>query len=315
MTMPSTTTPILFVFFRRAELALRAFEPIRAARPARLYLAADGARPDRPGEAEVCRQTRMAIEARIDWPCVVARDYLNVNEGAARRVSHAINQVFEHEERLVIIEDDCVAHPTFFRFCDELLERYADEDRIAMVSGNQFVPGGWRANDASYRFVRLAQVWGWATWRRAWRRYDDVLKTWPEQKRAKLLERVFLRPRDRRYWTKRFDHIREHDVWDYKWCYTRWLHGQVGIVPNRNLVTNLGFSTDASHTQQPNHPAAALPAEPMEFPLRHPAVVELDDALDERTAEILFSEGGWPAWWKYQREQRLARWCPALFGR
>lgn len=299
--------------FRREDLALRTFEPIRAARPSRLYLAADGPRSHVPGEAEACAQTRAAIEARIDWPCTVQRDYSASNLGCGRRVSSAIARAFEQEERLIIIEDDCLAEPTFFRFCDELLDRYEQDERVAMISGDQFGRGGWPGGGYSYTYVRLAQIWGWATWRRAWKNFDYELQAWPAERRHGLLERTFPRRRDRRYWTKNFDECLAIDSWDYQWAFARWRCGQVGIVPDRNLVSNLGFTGAALHTTDDEHPAAAVPRVPMEFPLRHPQHVALDDALDVRTARILFSTGDFRSWWKYQREQRLARWFPAIF--
>lgn len=307
-----TTTAVLFVAFRRRDLAVRAFAAIRAVRPPRLYFAADGPRPHVPDDAERCAETRDAIGAMIDWPCTVLRDFPAQNIGSGRRVSSAISWAFQHEERLIIVEDDCLAETTFFRFCDELLERYATEERVAMISGNQFLPQGWPCAGASYAFGRLAQIWGWATWRRAWVNFDYDMRAWPAEKRAGLLARTFKSPRDQRYWRNNFDGALKIDSWDYQWCFARWRFGQAGIVPGRNLVSNLGFTADALHTKAPHHPAAALPLAPMQFPLTHPARIQLDDELDRHSARVLFS-GGFDAWWNYQRDQRLARWLPWLF--
>ena len=307
-----TKTAVLFVMFRRADLVGRCFAAVQSARPACLYLAADGPRPQVAGEDEQCARTRAVVEAMIDWPCDVHRDYATQNLGSGRRVSEAITWAFRTEERLIIIEDDCVADPTFFRFCDELLEYHANDDRVAMISGDQFVPGGWPCAGASYAFVRLAQIWGWATWRRAWRNFDFNMGAWPDEQRRGLLGRIFSARRDRRHWTGNFNHALSIDCWDYQWCFARWRLGQAGIVPDRNLVTNIGFGPGALHTKAANHPVAALPRTPMEFPLKHPQVLAFDNALDEQSARRLFC-GGFTAWWNYQRDQRLARWLPALF--
>jgi hypothetical protein len=292
-------TAVLFVMFRRADLAERSFAAVRSARPARLYLAADGPRSHVPGEADLCARTRTTVDAMIDWPCAVHRDYAAQNLGAGKRVAQAIDWAFLSEERLIILEDDCLADPTFFRFCDELLERYAYDERVAMISGDQFVPGDWTGGGTSYAFARLTQIWGWATWKRAWLNYDFEMKAWPAEKRAGLLQRTFRKRRDQQYWAEKLDEALTVDCWDYQWCFTRWRLGQAGIVPSRNLVSNLGFRSDATHTFHPRHPASSRALAPMNFPLRHPTAVAFDDQLDARTARILFSQE--PVWLQQTR--------------
>lgn len=309
---PGASTPVLFAMFKRPEMAVRAFAPIREARPRRLYLSADGPRPTIPGETEACARTRAAVESMIDWPCAVHRDYAASNEGCGRRVSSAISRAFEAEDKLIILEEDCVADATFFRFCDELLHRYADDEWIAMISGNQFIPQGWSPDGASYSFARLAQIWGWATWRRAWANFDLEMTAWPLERAAGLLDRTFRRRRDRRHWARNFDRAQEMDTWGYPWSFARWRRGQAAIVPAWNLVSNIGFAADALHTRAPHHPVANLPTQAMPFPLRHSDRRSFDETLDENSARILFC-GGFDAWWNYQRDQRLARWLPWLF--
>jgi hypothetical protein len=303
---------VLVVFFNRPGVS-RVLEALRAVRPARVYLAADGPRPEVAGESELCARIWDSAVRAVDWPCDLRTRRGDKNLGSDRCVPASIDWFFQQEERGIIFEDDCVPDPTFFRFCDELLERYARDERVGMISGNQFVPGGWPGGGASYAFVRLAQIWGWATWRRAWKNHDPAMRAWPAERQGGLLQRVFSRRRDQKYWTDKFQHHAE--IWDYQWCFARWRLDQLGIVPDRNLVSNIGFQSGATHTIQPNHPAAGVPLAPMEFPLRHPATVTCNDRLDEQTARLVFSHGGFPAWWKYQREQRLARWLPGIFGR
>lgn len=289
-----SSPPVLLIFFSRADCAAQTLTALRAARPARLYLAADAPRSHVPDDTARCAATRAVVESGIDWPCTVQRDYAVTNLGADRRVTSAISWFFDQEESGVVLEEDCVPDATFFPFCSELLARYASDERVGLISGDQFVPGGWPCADgASYAFVQLAQIWGWASWRRAWRLLDaQTLARWPEARSADMLRPLFARARDRRYWRDRFDecHAGRSEVWDYRWSLARWLHGQCGIVPVQNLVSYIGFRPDALHTTGP-HAAANLPATPMAFPLRHPAQVAVDRQLDVATSRILFSTG------------------------
>ncbi len=292
--MPPSSPPVLLIFFNRPDCVARSLAAVRAARPARLYLATDAPRETAPEDAARCDAARAAVENGIDWPCAVQRDYATVNLGSDRRVTSAISWFFDREESGIVLEEDCVPHPAFFPFCAELLARYADDERVGLISGDQFAPGGWPCRDgASYAFAQLTQIWGWASWRRAWRLLEaGVMSHWPAARRAGLLRPLFLRARDRRYWRDRFDecHAGRVQVWDYRWAFARWRHGQYGIAPAQNLVTYIGFRPDALHTRGA-HPAADLPAGPMAFPLRHPARIEPDRRLDVATARILFSTG------------------------
>ena len=288
----TTKTAVLVVPFSRADCYERTLRAIREARPPRLYLAMDAPRPHVAGEAERVAATRAVTARVVDWPCEVRTLVAEKNLGPNPRVASAVDWIFSHEERAIIFDDDCVAHPTFFQFCDELLEKYADDERVGMISGNQFVPGGWPGADgASYAFARLGQIWGWATWRRAWRNYDYDMQAWPAARRSDFLSRIFPRRRDQVYWRKNFDDIRDPGCWDYRWCFARWLHRQVAVVPAVNLSQNIGFRPDATHTTQLDHPAANVPLVALEFPLRHPARVALDEALDAETTRLIFSTG------------------------
>lgn len=197
----------------------------------------------------------------------------------------------------MIFEEDCVPNPSFFPFCDELLDRYADDPRVGMISGDQFVRGGWSfPGAASYGFAQLTQIWGWAGWRRAWAHYDDAMSQWPQARRQDvLLRRIFPRYHPhRRYWRRRFDdcYASKVQAWDYRWAFARWLNGMFGIAPATNLVSYIGFRDDALHTRG-SHPLATLPTRAVESPLIHPTAVRADAALDSRTARLLFYEGGY----------------------
>lgn len=307
----STPLPVLLIFFNRADCVEQTLGAIRAARPPRIYLATDAPRPDVPTDVARCAAAQAMVDRLIDWPCTVQRRKTSTNRGSGETVAAAIFWFFTHEERGLIFEDDCLPDPAFFPFCAELLDRYADDPRVAMISGDQFVPGGWACQDgASYAFVRLSQIWGWATWRRAWANFDPTMAAWPGDRERRMLHRIFRSRHDRKYWDRRFTwcHRNEMNVWDYRWAYARWHHDQVGIVPARNLVSNIGFRPDALHTTMA-HPVAAMPTQPLQLPLRHPPTVAIDYQLDARTARILFYEGDWLT---YQRDKLLRR-VRALF--
>lgn len=305
------------IFFRRADCAAKCIAGIRAGRPHRLWLVQDGPRPEVPDDSDACAATRRTVEEAIDWPCEVRRLYSPHNLGPSRTIQSALDRVFTHEERAVVLEEDCVPDTDFFPFCSEMLGRYADDPRVGQISGCQFVPGGWSpAGGADYSFAQLAQIWGWATWRRCWERFDHRMKGWPEFSRSRSFSEVFPSARDRRYWKKRLDAVYagKSDVWDYRWSFTRWSHGMLGIIPRANLVSYIGFRDDALHTRG-KHPAADLPRAPLRAGFLSPPEVVADRALDSATARILFSEGGFSAWWRYQREHRLQPLRRRLLGR
>ncbi|MGC1799486.1 MAG: hypothetical protein WA701_03795, partial [Solirubrobacterales bacterium] len=183
-------TPVAMLIFNRPETTARVFERVREARPPKLLVVADGPRADRPGEAGRCREARAVVEA-VDWPCELMTDYSEVNLGCGKRISSGLDWVFDSVEEAIVLEDDCLPHPSFFRFCEELLKRYRAEERVVHVSGDNFQSAG-RAGGAvgrllrlagrswspSYYFSRYAHVWGWASWRRAWSDYDFEMTAW-----------------------------------------------------------------------------------------------------------------------------------------
>ncbi len=282
-------TPVLFLVFNRPDVTARVFESIRHAKPSRLYVAADGPRLNIPGEAEKCALARTVID-RVDWPCEVLTNYSDVNLGCKRRVSSGLNWVFNTVEEAIILEDDCVPHPTFFRFCEELLEKYRHDDRVMVISGNNFQFGRKRGN-YSYYFSRYNHIWGWASWRRAWRNYDVDMKLWPEVRNGEWL-RDLLGDDVARYWTENFEmaYNGKIDSWDYQWTFACWIHNGLSILPNVNLVSNIGFNSEATHTKDSESKVANLPMEEMGFPLIHPNFVIRDARADDFTHNLVFKQ-------------------------
>jgi FkbM family methyltransferase len=275
--------------FRRPDTTARVLDAIRAARPKLLLVVADGPRADRPDDAAACTATRALIDG-VDWPCEVRREFADTNMGCRRCVASGLAWVFSQVPEAIIIEDDCVPDPTFFPFCDELLERYRDDARVAQISGanNQ---KGRRRGGHSYFFSRYNNVWGWASWRRAFDLYDPDMRRWPELRDSNWLASILEDPKLVRFWTREFQAVYDGriDTWDYQWIYSTWLHSMVSLVPNRNLVRNIGFGPGASHTSAED-PFASDQLEQMAFPLDHPATVASDPRADRFTERFEFTE-------------------------
>ncbi len=273
-------TPVAFLIFNRPETTARVFAEIARARPRKLLIVADGPRPGRTGEAEACQATRTLVE-RVDWDCEVITNYSETNMGCRRRVSTGITWVFEHVEEAVILEDDCLPHPTFFRFCEELLERFRDDKRVMMISGDSF-QFGRRRTPYSYYFSRgTTDIWGWASWRRAWQLYDVEMRLWPDLRDAGWLSDLLGDEEMVRYWRDTFDKtFAGHDTWDYQWTFAIWAQHALAAIPEVNLISNIGWGQQATHTGASDSPLGNLPVAAMEFPLKHPPHVWRHNAAD-----------------------------------
>ena len=274
-----TTTPVAYIVFNRPQHTEKTFSVLRKVRPSQLFIIADGPRPGHPTDAERCAAVR-EIVANVDWPCEVHRRYAESNLGLKKNVSSGLDWVFGEVERAIVLEDDCVAHPDFFRFCDELLERYAIDVRVAVVTGNNFQHGHKRG-DASYYFSKYNHCWGWATWRRAWQQYQGGLPFWPEWSQSADWCEKTPDPVEQRYWSKIFERVRagQIDSWAYPWTASVWFHGGLTATPNVNLVSNIGFGEDATHTTSRKSEHAELPTSPIGL-IVHPDCVAQDKAAD-----------------------------------
>ncbi|MFC1582187.1 hypothetical protein ACFL4W_01480 [Planctomycetota bacterium] len=275
--------PILFLIFNRSDTAEKVFERIREIKPAKLYAAADGPRPDKEGEAAKCEETRAIIE-KVDWPCDVQTLFREENLGCKDAVSGAIDWFFENEPEGIILEDDCHPDLSFFGFCRELLERYRDDMRIGTISGTNFLRGN-HATTYSYHFSGLPGCWGWATWRRAWKTADMKMACWPEAEENEWLKNVLRRPEAVEHWTRCFRavHAEKINTWAYRWVFTSMIQNYLTVIPSRNLVTNIGLGhEDAAHTSRSSE-TYFVPSEEMPFPLKHPPFVFKDCGADHYT--------------------------------
>jgi hypothetical protein len=280
----NASPPVVLIIFNRPDTAKRVFEAIRAAKPKQLLVVADGPRAGRPGEAEKCAATRAIIDG-VDWDCEVFRDFSETNLGCKDRVASGISWAFGIVDRAIILEDDCVPSGSFFPYCDELLGRYERDERVMMVSGANHLFGEAEVED-SYYFSRYAHAWGWATWRRAWNKFDLEMRLWLEIRKRKLFDQYFPKKSERYYWEALLRYVYEGniDTWDYQWVYSIWANSGLCIAPKRNLVKNIGFHAEATHTKGESV-FSTLEAGAMELPLSHPAMVLASadrDALEAR---------------------------------
>jgi hypothetical protein len=248
--MTAANTPLLLIAWRRPHTLRQVINAIRPVAPTRLFVACDGPNPKRPGEAEKVAATRQVIAQEIDWPCQIERLYSDVNQGCRLGVSLAITWFFEQVEEGIILEDDCVPHPDFFPYCTTLLDRYRHDTRVWCISGNNFQNGQWRG-DGSYYFSRYNHCWGWASWRRCWQHYDADLSSWPALRESGLLDTIFEDPLERQYWSAIWQRLVDEgkpDSWAYRWTLTCLANSGLTALPNRNLVKNVGFGEDGTHT-------------------------------------------------------------------
>ncbi|MCP6759831.1 MAG: glycosyltransferase family 2 protein [Fischerella sp. CENA71] len=275
----SLSTPVALIIFNRPDLTEKIFSTIAQAKPKKLFVIADGARF--PEEEEKCQKTRAVID-KVDWECEVLTNFSDINLGCGRRPASGIDWVFSQVEEAIILEDDVLPSPSFFYFCQELLEYYRDDERIMLISGDNYQQGQSRT-DYSYYFSKYPLTCGWASWRRAWKHYDYHMKSWPEFKQAGLLKFICLDPYEHKYWTDIFDQMYEDpeviEAWDLQWTYTCFRQSGLCIIPNSNLISNLGFRSDATHITSATDHRANLPLTDI-WEIQHPPFIVANREAD-----------------------------------
>lgn len=270
-------TPVVLIIFNRPELTRQVLEQIEKARPSHLFIISDGPRTSKKGEDELVRQTRNVVE-NVAWTCKVERKYSDKNLGCRESVSSGLDWVFSQVNRAIILEDDCVPHPTFFPYCEELLERYKDNEKISMISGDNF----FQKNNSrfSYDFSYHSLIWGWATWSRTWKTYRLAEKMGVEYLEKNLHELdKFMNPT--RLQAIRQTLLGKIDTWDYIWQYAILISKGFCIYPSNNLVQNIGFDIDATHTKYPTF-HARLSTKELSFPLVHPKRIEVNSSFEKQ---------------------------------
>jgi hypothetical protein len=257
--MYQTRSAILFIIYNRPDLGLQVFEQIRKVKPPRLYVSADGPSPKRPNDLALCSEARNIVQL-VDWDCEVKTLFRDENAGCKVAVSSAITWFFDQEEMGIILEDDCLPAISFFSFCDELLQKYQADTRISLISGCNLQHGRQHGN-ASYYFSNLTHVWGWASWRRVWQQYDGDVSGYNMEEINHQLRNIFDEPLVVESWGKIFTALQKNeiDTWDYQFALINFLNNRISVIPNKNLIKNIGFRLDATHTGNAAGKNANLP--------------------------------------------------------
>jgi hypothetical protein len=254
-----TNSAVLFVIFNRPDTTLRVFEQIRIAKPSRLYIAADAARDHAENEQLLCEQAR-AIINNVDWDCELKTLFQEKNMGCKDAVSSAVNWFFSQEEEGIILEDDCLPANSFFKFCDTLLDRYRHDTRIRHITGCNLQQGRKWGHD-TYYFSNRSHVWGWASWKRVWNDYDKSLNRYDNEEIKEQLHNIFDDPLIVDCWEHIFEDVKAGQInsWAYQLDFANFFNNGLTIIPNENLISNIGFGANATHTVDENNVYANIP--------------------------------------------------------
>jgi len=279
-------TPILFTTFNRPEETRRVFVEIKKLKPKFLFISADG--PRNEAEKEKTNETRSIIKD-IDWDCELKTKFEENNLGCKMAMSSAITWFFTNVEKGIILEDDCLPHPDFFRFCEELLEKYKDNPQIMMISGDNF-QDGIKRGDGSYYFSKFCHIWGWASWRSAWQHFDLAMHGFEDFKKNREIEKITTNKRATEHFLGAFEMVHNNtlDTWDYQWLYAIWKNDGLGVLPNVNLVSNIGHNELATHTK-----TRSIKGDRKTYPLGnivHPSKIERNKLAYDYTFRLFFNE-------------------------
>ena len=271
-------TPVALIIFNRADTTRMVLDVLREIKVRDLFVIADGPRDDNQEDQALCMEARAVID-EIDWPCKVNRHFHDKNLGCGHNPASGIDWVFSQVDECIILEDDCIPHLSFFPYCQEMLERYMNDTRIMMVSGNNHLLNKAQIPD-SYFFSINTQTHGWATWKRAWEKYDFYMTDWPVVGTFEWLNNFLNHERYAKGWLKiltstyyEANNNPKCSIWDFQWTYACWKNHALNIIPSVNLVSNAGYGENATHQMPLDHPLANLPQNEMKFPLTHPVVI------------------------------------------
>lgn len=273
-------TPVVFFIFRRPETTRRVFNAISDAKPTELFIVADGPRKDNNEDPEKCKQAREIID--VDWDCNIHRDYADQNMGLKRRFSSGLNWVFSQVDEAIILEDDCLPNQDFFKFCEYMLEEYRDDKRIMNITGTNYLTD-WKSDIQDYHFSVYGGIWGWATWSDAWKKYDPEMPEWEQKEVQECIKWSIGDDRQYRWRKELFDSVRsgEIDTWAYQWAFYRLLNSGLTIVPSKNLISNIGFGSNATHTSS-EASYSDLPRHEIEFPIDFRNCIAPDREYDQQ---------------------------------
>lgn len=272
-------TPILLIIFNRPHLVQNLFDEVKKQKPKQLFVFCDGARKDRAEEEELLQKSKDIFENQIDWDCDLKTNYLKENKGAGRAIVSAIKWFFENVEQGIVLEEDCFPHQEFFTYCEELLDKYKDNERVMFIGGNNFLDK--TITDNSYYFSANSHIWGWATWRRAVNGYSFEVNNISNKEIKTILKKYLLSWHQREFFYDIFRLIKKNRInsWDYQLVFNIWRQNGVSIIPAVNLVKNVGFDKNAIHTKDTNSRYAKLTFNNI-LPLKHPENIEINKEAD-----------------------------------
>jgi hypothetical protein len=279
--------PVSFYVFNRPDETGRVLNVLRQVKPATLIVHADGPRPQKEKDEVKCREVRALIET-VDWDCEVIKNYSDQNLGSFVRITSGFDFAFKRFDRMIVLEDDCLPDLSFFPFCDELLERYQSDARVSMIGG--FSNLNRTDHPYSYFFSRYTMSWGWAMWRRTWNLVDLNMSGWREI-RENGLQAMVPERWIRNEWIRKYDAIYSKKLkngWDYQLQLSGWTNNMLAIIPKVNLIQNIGYGADATHTQDTSSRNAKLLSSRLEIPLQHPPGVFRDVRADRQIERIHF---------------------------
>jgi len=284
-------TAVLFLVFNRFDTSKEVFMSIRAIQPLKLYIASDGARSNVSGEKEKVEEIRKYIIDNIDWKCEIKTQFRENNLGTKYGVNNAISWFFDQEEYGIILEDDCLPSTSFFKFCEELLVKYNDNKDIWHISGNNF-QDGIKYSKESYYFSIHNHSWGWATWADRWKQYNVEITSLEHFDQEKIIDNLNLTPEIKNFYAKIFKETldKKSNTWDYQWTYTIWLNKGICIIPSKNLITNIGFGSEATHTFDVTSKFANVKRHEIKFPLKHPDLIIVNKQADIYTCKKLINQ-------------------------
>lgn len=281
-------TPILIILFNRPYLTIKLLDRLKLIKPSKLYIAADGPRENKVGEAQLCEETRKLINI-IDWDCDVKTLFREKNIGCGLGVSSAISWMFEFEEYGIILEDDCLPDLSFFPYCEELLIRFKDDKEVFQISGTN-LQNGQKRGEGSYYFSYYSGIWGWATWRRSWNYFTHKFEDLDETFNSGQLDKIFQSQSEKLFWYRKFKESENlsHTIWDNHWLYSVWKNNGIGIAPNINLIINLGFLNSGTHVFLKDSKREQQRTYTMKFPLIHSSKI-IDRSADLYIYKNIFS--------------------------
>ena len=285
--------PILLLAWKRPLHTKRVIDAIRKISPTKIYVSCDGPIKDNKENKKLIETVRQIILKEINWECKIFRNFSTHNKGCKAAVADGINWFFNHEEEGIILEDDCLPSKDFFYFCESLLKKYRNDERVWSICGNGY-QNNFDKDNESYFFSKYTDVWGWATWKRCWKYYDPDIKSWINNRTKPLLKDLFSSKREYKYWNKIFDNLyykKEPNTWDYQWQYLCFLNSGMSCMPFTNLVENIGFGKDATHTHEDPFKVSKSINKigRLNLPLKHPSKFAVSKECDQNLEKLFFS--------------------------